>query len=121
MSSFRQFCVVHTLRPFGMSKCFEWIGVFLGSQKVGRRFWPPFEKLRGDVKLIWHPLLFRFFSSHRHSSTGEVSFCRQGASTHASQIVKAKVVRKKAGLSTSLWCQRFVQISVTFFFFLEQW
>ena len=35
--------------------------MFVINQKVGRRFWPPLEKLRGDVTLIWHPLLFRFF------------------------------------------------------------
>ena len=61
MSSFRQFCVVHTLCPFGMSKCFEWMWVFVISQKVGRRLWPPCEKLRGEAKLNWHLLLFSFF------------------------------------------------------------
>ena len=53
-------CCAH-LVSFWNEQVFRRIWVFVSSRKVGRRFWPFGEKLRGDVTLIWHPLLFRFF------------------------------------------------------------
>ena len=49
---------------------------------------------RGVVELVWQPLLLSF-SSHRRSSTGEVSLCRYGAASQKPKMEDTREDRQK--------------------------
>ena len=63
--------------------------MYVNSQKVERRFQPPVEKLRGDVKLIWHPLLFRSVQAIDVPAL-VTSSCECGATSPSSQTTRKK-------------------------------
>ena len=77
-------CCAHLVSFWNEQSVSDGCGSFVNRQMVGRRFEPPFEKLRGDVKLIWHPLLFGFFRAMDVPALVTPS-CECGATTYKTE------------------------------------